>query len=550
MSSNRDEVPRRASGDDVPEWSQLLGGVPALFVAFDPELRIIECAGGLTGLDGPERAGTIGRPLADVLPGSFEQYEPQCRRALAGDTATVEVTADAGARSYELEFAPWRTAPAASAAGLGAISGAVATVRDVTTARRQGTELFEVSFSSAPTGVALVDLDGRLIRVNDALCALLGRPEHELIGTTTAPLTHPEDRDTTDDVYATLGDGDGPVAFEKRYVQPGGQIVWAATRAATVAGPDGQPSHIVAHVQDITALKQAEHSRAQATRLFETAFADAPIGLALVGLDGGFMRVNGALCDLLRYPESELLSATFQQITHPEDLGADLRQLERLIAGEIERYTQSKRYVTKDGDEVWSNLSVSLVRDDEGHPAHFVSQIEDISDRKRLEIALQHLADHDHLTELWNRRAFEHQLTRQIAQCRRHATPAALLIVDLDDFKAVNDTHGHAAGDALLMCIADALRARLRAEDCVARIGGDEFAVILPQASSEQAAHVARAVTEAISRSCIRIDELDVGVTASVGLICLDKDAPSQHEAVAAADRAMYEDKLTHKHHL
>jgi diguanylate cyclase (GGDEF)-like protein/PAS domain S-box-containing protein len=432
--------------------------------------------------------------------------------------------------------------------GANAIRGAAGTVRDVTGGRRPDTELFEASFSSAPTGIALIGLDGRLIRVNAALCALFGRPEHELIGTTTAPLTHLEDRGITEDGYAGLTGGGGPVVFETRYVRPTGPIVWAATRAAMVAGPDGQPTHIVAHVQDITALKEAELIQARATRLFETAFADAPIGLALVGLDGRFMRVNGALCDLLGYPEAELLSATFQAITHPEDLDGDLRHADRLVAGEIERYAIPQRYLTKDGDEVWANLSVSLVRDDDGRPAHFVSQIEDISERKRLEIALQHLADHDHLTTLWNRRAFEQHLARQIAQCRRHATPAALLIVDLDDFKGVNDTHGHAAGDALLLRVAGALRTRLRSEDYVARIGGDEFAVILPDAAPEQAAHVARVLTEEIGRTCIRIDELDVGVTASVGVTCLDQDAPSQPEAMAAADRAMYEDKLTHKH--
>jgi len=436
MSSKRQLGAVPAPADPGPSWQQLLGAVRALFVAFDAELTVTAYAGGLRGIHGPEPVEAIGQPLAGVLPGAWQHYEPQCRRALAGETATVAVTAESGTRSYELEFTPWRAPDTAETGapdvgvGVGAIRGAVATVRD------------------------------------------------------------------------------------------------------------------------ITALKQAEHTQTRATELFETAFADAPIGLALVGLDGRFMRVNDALCELLRYSESELLSASFQEITHPDDLDDDVHQLQRLIAGEIERVAMSKRYLTKDGDEVWSNLSVSLVRDDQGRPAHFVSQIEDISERKRLEIALQHLADHDHLTELWNRRAFEQHLTRQIAQCRRHATPAALLIVDLDDFKAVNDTHGHAAGDALLLCVARALRARLRGEDCVARIGGDEFAVILPDATPGQAAHVARVLTEEIGRTRIRIDELDVGVTASVGVTCLGQDAPSQPEAMAAADRAMYADKLTRKRRL
>ncbi len=285
-------------------------------------------------------------------------------------------------------------------------------------------------------------------------------------------------------------------------------------------------------------------SPAQAARLFENAFANAPIGMALVSLDGQFLKVNQAVCELLGYPEPELLSQTFQELTHPDDLDADLHEVRRLVAGEIERYTLPKRYVRKDGDQVWASLSVSLVRDDQSRPVHFISQIVDISDRRRLEVALQHLADHDHLTELYNRRAFEHQLHRQIAQCRRGAAPvAALLIVDLNGFKLVNDTHGHSVGDELLVAIANTLRRRLRTSDCIARIGGDEFAIILPDTAPEQAVRVAEAVAAEVSRTSVEAHGQEVGVGASVGVTNLDQHTTGEREALAAADRAMYEVK-------
>jgi diguanylate cyclase (GGDEF)-like protein/PAS domain S-box-containing protein len=411
--------------------------------------------------------------------------------------------------------------------------------------RLRAIEMMKASFARAPTGVALIDLDGRLILVNDELCRLLGRPEHELIGTTALPLADDDDDDweLTKLRYADLRDGGRPLVFEKTYVRPDGETVCASTRAAAVAGPDGRPTHIVAHVMDITALRDAELKRSEATRMFETAFADAPIGMALVSLEGRWLRVNSAVCELLGYSESELLQLTFQEITHPDDLDADLRLLDRLVAGEIDRYTLPKRYFRKDGDDVWASLSVSLVRDDQGRAVNFISQIVDISERRRLELALQHRADHDHLTELWNRRAFEHELRRQIAQCRRHPATAALLIVDLDDFKRVNDTHGHAAGDELLVRVARCLRTRLRTSDRIARIGGDEFAVILPDTSDEQAAVAAAALCEAIRQAHISVGDQEVGVTASIGVSAIDEHVTDERAALAAADLSMYEVK-------
>ena len=310
----------------------------------------------------------------------------------------------------------------------------------------------------------------------------------------------------------------------------------AVIHAASGEAPDlgAAPAH------ELSALEQAEIDRAKATQLFETAFADAPIGLALVSLEGQWLKVNGALCQLLGYTEAELLSQTFEKITHPDDLDADAHQVQRLIAGEIERYATPKRYLTRDGDEVWTSLSVSLVRDDAGQPAHFISQIEDITERRRLEIALQHLADHDYLTELWNRRGFEQHLRRQIAQCRRGSGPGALLVVDLDGFKRVNDTHGHVVGDALLVRVADRLRARLRVSDCIARIGGDEFAVILSETDQDGVERVVAALEQQIRDACIEIGGVDVAVSASIGVAILDRNSPDEREVLDVADRAMY----------
>ena len=131
---------------------------------------------------------------------------------------------------------------------------------------------------------------------------------------------------------------------------------------------------------------------------------------------------------------------------------------------------------------------------------HFIVHVEDISVRKRMEASLQRLADHDPLTDLWNRRRFEEELRRQVARCRRYGEKAALLLMDLDGFKAVNDSFGHKAGDDLLKLVAAALQQRVRGTDAVARLGGDEFAVLLGNVSPDQAAERGRAAARARRR--------------------------------------------------
>lgn len=290
---------------------------------------------------------------------------------------------------------------------------------------------------------------------------------------------------------------------------------------------------------DVTAQRAADELRSQ----FETAFQDAPIGVALVALDGKFIRVNRALCEITRYGESDLLSKTFQEITHPEDLATDEAFVAQMLAGEIERYSMDKRYFTASGDEIWVSLFVSLVRGVDGEPRHFVSQVKDISERKRMEESLHRLADHDPLTGLWNRRRFEEELGRQVARCQRYGERAAFLLLDLNEFKPINDAHGHKAGDRLLVAVSAALSRRLRESDAVARIGGDEFAVLLSNVSKAQANLLADELCRAVELTRIAVDGGTAGVSASIGVALMDSSVQSEDAVFVEADQAMYRAK-------
>ena len=160
-----------------------------------------------------------------------------------------------------------------------------------------------------------------------------------------------------------------------------GEVYWENVRIAPIRGSDGSILHFVAVKEDVTARHLAEESLRQSQEQFQSTFQSAAIGMALVAPEGRLLKVNQAFCDLLGYTEAELLSKSFQDITHPADLEANLGYVRQMLAGEIRTYQMEKRYFHKAGNVIWAMLSVSLVRGGEGKPLYFVSQILDMTER-------------------------------------------------------------------------------------------------------------------------------------------------------------------------
>src|SRR5690606_30416380 len=176
---------------------------------------------------------------------------------------------------------------------------------------------------------------------------------------------------------------------------------------------------------------------------FRATFEQAAVGVAHVGLDGRWIRVNQRLSEILGYAREELEACTFQEVTHPEDVQSDLERVEQMMQGKLDRYSMEKRYIQKNGTVVWGNLTVSLIRDQQGNPRHVIAIIEDISKRRSAEEYNRYLANHDTLTGLPNRAYFSDRLHEAIARARRENSQFALMLLDLDRFKSVNDTLGH-----------------------------------------------------------------------------------------------------------
>jgi diguanylate cyclase (GGDEF)-like protein/PAS domain S-box-containing protein len=281
-------------------------------------------------------------------------------------------------------------------------------------------------------------------------------------------------------------------------------------------------------------------SRARETsERFRLAFESGVSGMALVAPDGRFLKVNGVLCDMVGYREDELLELTFHAITHPDDLAAGVDQQRALMAGATDVYETEKRYVHRDGHEVWARLGVSAVRGEDGALQCYISQVHDVTARRRVEQELAHRALHDPLTGLPNRPLFLDRLRHSLVRMRRHPSDLAVLFIDLDRFKLVNDGMGHDVGDAVLLEAASRLSEAARAEDTVARFGGDEFTILCVDTGEDAARLIAQRVLDAFARPFVH-DGREFLLGASVGVRLNDLASATADALLRDADIALY----------
>lgn len=412
-------------------------------------------------------------------------------------------------------------------------------------ANRDG--LLSTLTDSSLDAIVSIDSTSKLIFANAATERIFQRPRDGLIGQMVTTLMPARYHDAHLHGVARLNDG-GPAHLLGRMVE-------------LVGVRDGEEFPIelslsqwrnrgetfyTAIVRDITERSAIIRSLRDAEEQLRLTVDRSPIGIALVSPHGRWLRVNDAVCQFVGYSRDELLELDFQSITHPDDLRSDLRMVQKLLAGELSAYQLEKRYIHRDGHTVWCLLAVSLVRDERGEPAFFISQLQDLTERRKLEQELREASLLDDLTGLQNRRGFVLLGEQALRTAHRYGRTSVLLFADLNGLKAVNDRQGHEAGDRLIVAMAETMRATFRRADIVARLGGDEF-VLLAEGDEAFAGMAEVKLQHAIDTYNSRTPS-SYPLSASIGTVSAKRDDHSDlKELLATADARMYAAKRKYK---
>ena len=322
---------------------------------------------------------------------------------------------------------------------------------------------------------------------------------------------------------------------------------WYSLRVtAFTSDEDGRPKEVLGLIRDVHDAVDKTLRLHESERRFRELFDRSPVGIALVSDDGAFVEVNDALCDFLAMTRLEVIGSCYDDVIHP-DQRAETRYARSVYSTQDARDVtrrNERRFVRADGTERWACTSSTRVVDG-GETVNLVS-FEDITATKDAEAKLRHAAMHDSLTGLPNRRMLIDALDAALSRRRRSYRPLAVMFVDLDRVKQVNDRLGHEAGDDTLVIISRRLEATMRGTDTVARVGGDEFVIVCPDLdTASEVPGLAERVLDALRITVV--DPSNPGeplhVSGSIGVALADDVLNNPNALVAAADRAMYDAK-------
>lgn len=306
---------------------------------------------------------------------------------------------------------------------------------------------------------------------------------------------------------------------------------------------DGRITATALIATDITGRKEAERRLWASEALFRQAFDHATVGMTVLNPDGRVLRANPRFCAMLGRTRDTIEGGDMLALTHPDDqaIGNGFRR--KALAGGPPSAEFEKRFITSAGETLHCRVSSSLVRDDAGQPVFFVSHVTDITERRRIEAELVRLANTDPLTGVANRRPFLARLREELARVRRYGTPASCLMLDFDHFKHINDQWGHSSGDAVLQYFSRTCRKRLRETDLLGRLGGEEFAILMPATPLEGAVALAEQLRQWILAHPLKHGDTRIAFSLSIGVTVLRPDDASPDQVLARTDAALYRAK-------
>ncbi len=351
---------------------------------------------------------------------------------------------------------------------------------------------------------------------------------------------HPEDREVAEQaIEAARRDGE-PLSFEIRVIRFDDVERVVRARAETILSNRRAPAKLSGTIQDVTEEAAARSARDLLSYVVQST-GDAIITKAP---DGSITSWNRGAEQLYGYTAEEALGRPSGMTETPDRAGEWQKLLQTVFSGQSIENFETER-VRKDGRVIAVSLTVSPVTDAHGRIVQCAIIARDMTERVRYEERLRYMADHDQLTALFNRRRFDEELKRELARAGRYAEHSAVLSIDIDNFKGINDSAGHAAGDAVLAHVARVLTERSRASDVVGRLGGDEFAVLLSAVGAREARSAAEHLLAEIRSSPAAYGGKPFRVTASIGVATFESDDATAGEVMVNADLAMYAAKTS-----
>lgn len=418
-------------------------------------------------------------------------------------------------------------------------------VERMNAALEESREKFKSAFDHAANGMALVGLDGTWIQVNRALCEMTGYGEQELLSMRFQDVTHPDDVAATERGMAALLEGTiDTYRIDKRYVHRDRNCIWVSLTLSTVRDQTRGTNAFIAQIQDVTDHKTSEEQRRQTEQRYRSLVETSADGILLVDLAGRIVMANRHAAELHGYAEaSELVGVDAYHLVTASYYEQARVHIELVMqGGELRGVEYPAR--RKDGTAFPAEMSAARIVDEHGQPNGYMASVRDVTERKLAQETLAHQARHDALTGLPNRTLLRDRLEEAMVRHAEHATPIALLFMDLNRFKEVNDTFGHHYGDALLEDLSRRLAYALRSDDTIARLGGDEFAALLPNAGVEEAIAVAEKLAATVDAPFV-IEGQDFYVGISVGIALCPDHGRDAALLMRRADIAMYAAKRT-----
>lgn len=562
MTANRHD-PSAAGHDDRSgnavsargDAERLLSRLPGLVAWLDRDLCVGYLNDKYRAWTGSDPAAVLGQPIGAWLGAAGgEAIRPALEAALQGEAVDFDghLFDDPARRYVHASLRPDRDAD-------GTVHGVIALLTDTTDRHaleqrlRESEQRFFGAFQHAAIGMALVHPDGRFLRVNTAVCQMFQYTEEEFLQLDIASVTHPDDMSDDDELRDELLAGKrDSYQMEKRNIRKDGQVVYLQLSVSVVRDAAGEPLYFVSQAQDISARKRFEDELFRERELAEVTLSSIGDGVITTDLQLRITSLNPIAAAMTGWPRTQALGQRLEDVfqlqgdAEGETVANPLR--EALARNAIVDLAGKAVLRHRNGFVTPVEDSAAPIHDHAGNVIGGVLVFHDISETRSLALKMMHLSQHDPLTGLPNRQLLHARIEQAIANAERRRQRGAVLHLDVDQFKRINETWGHDAGDRVLQALAGRLRALLGNDDVLSRLSGDEFVVLLPQIEAPaDAASMAERLLEACGE--LRAEGLaTLELRASIGVTLFPDDGSDAELLLHNADSAMYETKVGGRH--